>query len=51
MNVHISVLHYVFFNHGTHAITHCVRARLGVRVKRPMVVSALDVHHVFEVIR
>ena len=26
---------YVFPNHGKHATTHCVRASLGLRVKRP----------------
>ena len=31
----------VFFNHGTHATNHCVRARLGVRAKLPMAVGAL----------
>ena len=32
---------YVFFNDGTRATIHCVRAGLGARVKRPMAASAL----------
>ena len=28
-----SILHYVFYNHGTHTTNHCVRARWGVGVK------------------
>ena len=33
----------VFFNHGTHATNHCVRARSGVGGKVPMVEKANDV--------
>ena len=36
------VLHCIIcvFNHGTHATNNCVKPRVGVRVKSPMVVTA-----------